>query len=83
MWEVWDLSHCILSWVYKLLTGKSGFGLISWRVSPLSDRSHISAENPFFTMEDRNAFLTGFRGPEVMKLTQHIIDFVKLQLDFS
>ena len=81
MWELWDPSHGILCWFYKLLAGMSGLKLISWLVSLLSDRSHISAERTFYRKEARNAFPTGFMGPEVMKLTQHITDFVKLQLE--
>lgn len=76
MRELWDLSRCVLIWFYKFLTGKSGYKLISWHVSLLSDRSHISAERTFCRKEARNAVLTGFKGPKVMKLTWQIIDFV-------
>lgn len=79
MRELWDLSRCVLIWFYKFLTGKSGYKLISWHVSLLSDRSHISAERTFCRKEARNAVLTGFKGPKVMKLTWQIID-CKFQL---
>lgn len=61
VWEVWDLSRSILSWFYKLLTGKSGYEVISWRVSLLSNTYCISTTSEF---SQRNAFLAGFKGPK-------------------
>lgn len=67
--------------LHTLLVLQASHGELGLRVNLLACIADVRQKPRICTKsglrkDERKAFLTGFKGPEVMKLTQHIIDFV-------